>query len=202
MNKLFLFLFIAFNSSIVLAQKTDSVVNKSAKARNVDGSLMSPSKTIQVNISASPGFSTLASIIKADTTNIFNGDNPITIFAPDNKAFGKLPAGTIDSLLLPTHKTDLINLLKYHAIAGKITSKDIERQIKAGNGQATFTSLSGRTLMAKINENRNIVLTDENGGQSIVSRLNVEQGNGILYVVTQVLMPKMTQQLQENSKPQ
>jgi len=202
MNKLFVFLFIVFNSSLVFAQKTDSTTSKPGKMRNVDGSLMSPSKTISENISASPNFSTLYSIIKADTTNTFNSNNQITIFAPDNKAFGKLPAGMIDTLLLSTHKSELTNLLKYQAIAGKITSKDIERQIKAGNGQATFTTLSGRTLTVKINENRNIVLTDENGGQSVVSRLDVQQSNGILHVVTQVLTPKLTQELQGNNKPQ
>jgi len=96
----------------------------------------------------------------------------------------------------------LLNLIKYHAIAGKVTSKDIERQIKSANGQTTFTTLSGRTLTAKINENRNIVLVDENGGQSIISRLDIQQSNGTLFVVTQVLLPKFTQPLQENSKPQ
>ena len=192
MNKLFLFLLIVFNSSLVFAQKTDSTASKPGKARNVDGAIMNPSKTIQENISASPNFSTLTSTILADTTNIFSG-NPITVFAPDNKAFGRLPAGTIDTLLLPNHKSDLLHLLKYHAIAGKVTSSDIERQIKAGNGQAKFTTLSGKTLTAKINENRNIVLTDENGGQSIISRLDVQQSNGLLFVVTQVLLPKFTQ---------
>ena len=192
MNKLFLFLLIVFNSSLVFAQKTDSTTSRPGKARNVDGSIMNPSKTIQENISASSNFSTLTSIILADTTNTFNG-NPITVFAPDNKAFSKLPIGTVDTLLSPNHKSDLLNLLKYHAIAGRVTSKDIERQIKAGNGQATFTTLSGRTLTAKINENRNIVLTDENGGQSVLSRLDIPQSNGILYIVTQVLLPKFTQ---------
>jgi len=152
---------------------------------------MNPSKSIQENILASPNFSTLSSIMREDTTNIFSG-TPITVFAPDNKAFSRLPAGTVDTLLLPVHKPDLLNLLKYHAVAGKITSNDIERQIKAGNGRATFTTLSGRTLTAKINENRNIVLTDENGGQSVISRLDVQQSNGILYVITQVLLPKFT----------
>lgn len=192
MNKLLLFLLIVFNSSLVFAQKTDSATGKPGKARNVDGSIMNPSKSIQENISAAPNFSMLSSIMQEDSTNAFNS-NPITVFAPDNRAFSKLPAGTIDTLQLPTHKSDLLNLLKYHAIAGKITSNDIERQIKAGNGQATFTTLSGRTLTAKINENRNIVLTDENGGQSIISRLDVQQSNGILYVVTQVLLPKFSQ---------
>ena len=202
MNKLLLFFLIVINSSLAFAQKTDSTASKPGKARNVDGSMMSPSKTVVENISASPNFSTLASIIQADTTNTINSNNPITVFAPDNKAFSKLPAGTIDTLLLPTHKSDLLLFIKYHAIAGKITSKDIERQIKAGNGQTTLTTLSGRTLTAKINENRNIVLTDENGGQSVLSRLDIQHSNGTLYVVTQVLLPKFTQQLQESSKPQ
>lgn len=191
MNKIFLFLFLVFNSSVVLAQKTDSATSKPGKARNVDGALMSSSKTAQQNVLAAPNFSALASIIQADTTNTFSG-NPITVFAPDNKAFGKLPAGTVDTLLLPTHKSDLLNLIKYHAVAGKITSADMQRQIKAGNGQTTFTTLSGRTITARINENRNIVLTDENGGQSILSRLDIQQSNGVLHVITQVLLPKFT----------
>lgn len=192
MNKLLLLLLIIFNSSLAFAQKTDSTAIKPIKAKNVNGSIMSPSKTIQENIAASPDFSTLKYIIVADTTNTLSG-NPITVFAPDNQAFSRLPVGTIDTLLLPTHKSDLINLIKYHAIAGKVTSGDIERQIKAGNGLAKFTTLSGKTLTAKINENRNIVLTDENGDQSIISRLDVQQSNGILFVVTQVLLPKFTQ---------
>lgn len=191
MNKLFLFLFLVFNSSLVFAQKTDSATSKPGKARNVDGALMSSSKTAQQNVLTAPNFSALASIIQADTTNTFSG-NPITVFAPDNKAFSKLPAGTVDTLLLPTHKSDLLNLIKYHAVAGKITSADMQRQITAGNGQATFTTLSGRTLTARVNENRNIVLTDENGGQSILSRLDIQQSNGVLHVITQVLLPKFT----------
>jgi uncharacterized surface protein with fasciclin (FAS1) repeats len=192
MNKLVLLLLIIFNSSLVFGQKTDSAASKPGKARNVDGSVMNPSKSVQANISASPNFSTLRSIMDADTANTFNR-NPITVFAPDNKAFNKLPAGTVDTLLLPTHKSDLLNLIKYHAIAGKITSTDIERQIKAGNGQATLTTLDGRTLTAKVNESRNIVLTDENGGQSVISRLDIQQSNGMLFVITQVLLPKFTQ---------
>lgn len=191
MNKILLLLFLVLNGSLAFAQRIDSAASKPGNARNVNESLMNPSKTIQENISSSPNFSTLTSIVLADTTNTFNG-NLITVFAPDNKAFSKLLAGTIDTLLLPTHQADLFLLLKYHAVAGKITSKDIERQIKAGNGQATFITLSGRTLTAKINENRNIVLTDENGGQSVVSRLDIQQRNGILYIVTQVLLPKFT----------
>lgn len=188
---------------MVIAQKQDSLPGKPGKARNIDGVLMTPAKTIAGNLSVSPGFSTLSTLIKtADSTNTFSGNTAVTLFAPNNKAFEMLPSGRIDTLLLPAHKAELASLLNYHALAGRVTANDLQRQIKAGNGQAILTTLSGATLTARINENRNIVLTDENGRQSIVSQFDVQQSNGILHVVTQVLMPKFTQELQGNSKPQ
>ncbi len=187
---IFLILF-SFSTTFVFAQKADSSVSKPGKIKNVEGVFMSSSNNIIVNISSASNFSVLSNAIQvAGLTDTFNSSNPITIFAPDNKAFEKLPVGKLDSLLLPAHKTDLTNLLSYHAIAGKITSKDIERQIKAGNGQASFTTLSGNILTARINENRNIVLTDESGTQSVVSFLDVEQSNGILFVIKSVLTPR------------
>jgi uncharacterized surface protein with fasciclin (FAS1) repeats len=190
MKRLFLFLFILLNTSLVFAQKADSSAKKSGSIRNIDGTLMKPSNNILVNLSSSPNFSTLVSAIKtANLADTFGGNSPITVFAPVNKAFDKLASGRLDTLLLPAHKTELTNLLTYHAVAGRITSKDIEKQIKAGNGQATFTTLSGGVLTAKINENRNIVLTDENGGQSVISRFDIQQNNGILHIITSVLIP-------------
>src|ERR1700733_14182456 len=152
---IFLILF-SLTTVFVFAQKPDSSISKPGKIKNVEGTSMSSSNNIIVNISSASNFSVLANAIQAaGLTDTFNSGNPITIFAPDNKAFEKLPSGRLDSLLLPAHKTELTNLLSYHAITGKITSKDIERQIKAGNGQATFTTLSGSILIARINENRN-----------------------------------------------
>jgi uncharacterized surface protein with fasciclin (FAS1) repeats len=179
------------NTAFVFAQKPDSTVSKPGKIKNVEGASMSSSNNIIVNISSASNFSVLSNAIRvAGLTDTFNSSNPITIFAPDNKAFEKLPVGKLDSLLLPAHKTELTNLLSYHALAGKITSKDIERQIKTGNGQASFTTLSGNILTARINENRNIVLTDESGTQSVVSVLDVQQSNGILFVIKSVLTPR------------
>jgi uncharacterized surface protein with fasciclin (FAS1) repeats len=182
-----------FNVSLAFAQKADSVPGKSAKARNIDGTLMSSSKDLIDNISASSQFTTLVKAINTAglAENLRAGT--ITFFAPTNQAFDKLPPGVLDTLLLPSHKTDLINLINYHTIQGKLTSKDIERQVKAGNGQATLITLAGSTLTARINENRNIVLTDENGGQSIVTRLDIEQSNGMLFVINSVLQPKAKQ---------
>ncbi|MGZ3776644.1 MAG: fasciclin domain-containing protein [Mucilaginibacter sp.] len=189
MNKLITIL-LFFNVSVVFAQKADSVSAKTVKVKNVDGTLMSSSKDLIDNLSASPQFTTLVKAINAAglAENLKTGT--ITFFAPANQAFEKLPPGLLDTLLLPAHKAALINLVNYHTVQGKVTSKDIEKQIRAGNGQATFSTLTGGTFTARINENRNIVLTDENGGQSIVTRLDIEQSNGILFVVTAVLQPK------------
>ncbi|MDB5145293.1 MAG: Cell surface lipoprotein precursor [Mucilaginibacter sp.] len=190
MKRLLLFFFILLNTSLVIAQKADSAANKLGRIRNIDGGLMRPSNNILVNLSSSPNFSILVNAIKtANLDDTFGGSGPITVFAPVNKAFDKLAPGQLDTLLLPAHKIELVKLLTYHAVAGRITSKDIEKQIKAGNGQATFTILSGGVLTAKINENRNIVLTDENGGQSVISRFDIQQSNGILHVITSVLIP-------------
>lgn len=189
MKKLILILFIIINGVWASAQKTDSSVSRSVSIKN-SALAMSPSNNMLDNLSASPDFSILVNAIKtADLANTFTGTGPITVFAPTDKAFTKLAYGQLDTLLQPAHKAELANLIMYHAIAGKITSKDIDRQIKAGNGQATLTTLAGGTLTARINENRNIVLTDENGGQSVISRFNIPQSNGIMHMITVVLVP-------------
>lgn len=187
-----LVLFILLGGSSIFAQKVDSSVNKLGVTKNGNGALMSPSNNIMDNLSSSPEFSVLVNAIKtAGLTDTFNGNNAITIFAPTNKAFEKLESGKLDTLLLPVHQGELTNLLQYHAIAGRITSKDIERQIKAGNGQAIFTTLSGGVLKARINENRNIALTDENGDQGVISKFDIPQSNGILHIISSVLTPRL-----------
>jgi uncharacterized surface protein with fasciclin (FAS1) repeats len=158
----------------------------------VDGVLMNPSTDILGNISAAPEFSKLVSAIKAaGLADIFNAGQ-VTVFAPSNKAFDKLPPGKLDTLLLPAHNTELANLLKYHVIAGRISSKDLNRQIKAGNGQATLTTLQGGSIKASINANRNIVLTDDEANQIVISKFDIQNNNGLLHVITNVLTPKST----------
>lgn len=204
MKKLIVFSFLFINASLAFAQKSDgdassikdtarNKLTNPAKTRMNEESSMSPAKNLIQNLSASDEFSILSSAIKtASVAETLESNGPFTLFAPDNKAFSKLARTRLDTLLMPSHKDYLINLLTYHAIAGKLSSKDIERQIKSGNGQATFRTLSGGMLTAKINENRNIVLTDETGGQSIISRFNIQQSNGVLHVINAVLIPKVT----------
>ena len=169
----------------------DTVRAKWGKIKIVDGVKMISSNDVMENISLSKEYSTLVSVINnAGLTETFKSKGPITVFAPTNEAFNKLPQGELDTLLRPDHKDYLSYLLTYHAIAGRLTSKDIAHKINSNNGTAVLTTLAGSKITATIDENRNIVLTDENGGQSIISRFDIAQSNGILDIVTAVLVPK------------
>jgi len=143
------------------------------------------------NLSRTKDFTVLVSMIEgAGLSETFRGSGPITLFASNNRAFEKLPAGAVDTLLKPNHKSDLVRLVLSHAVADRLTIKEIAAQIKANNGQATFTTMAGTKLIARINVNRNIVLTNENGGESIISKFDIAQSNGVLHMISSVLMSK------------
>lgn len=172
------------------AQNTDTTT-RTVKTKVVNGVSMTTNQNIVQNVSKSTDYSTLVNAInKAGLDQTFESKGPITLFAPSNAAFAKLPVGELDSLLKPEHKFDLSSLITYHAIAGKVSAKDIAHNIKEHNGSAVYITLSGSKLTATINANRNIVLTDENGGQSIISTFDIEQSNGMVHIVTNVVVPK------------
>ncbi len=178
-------------TAAVTSPVNDTVKAKSGKVKIVDGVKMISSNNVVENIQLSGEYSTLlAAINDAGLAETFASKGPITVFAPTNQAFNKLPNGELDTLLKPQNKDYLSYLLTYHAVAGRLTSKDIAHKINAGNGEATFTTLAGSKITAKIDSNRNIVLTDENGGESIISRFDIGQSNGIMHVITAVLVPK------------
>ena len=172
-------------------KENDTIKVRWGKVKIVDGASMTSSDDILVNISHSKEYTTLVTAIDdAGLEETFKSKGPITIFAPTNEAFNKLPAGELDSLLQPAHKLALSYILTYHAISGRLSAKDIFHKISSGKGKAVFTTLAGTTITATIDGNRNIVLTDDNGDQSIISKFDIPQSNGMLHVVTAVLNPK------------
>ncbi|MEO6149070.1 MAG: fasciclin domain-containing protein [Mucilaginibacter sp.] len=159
------------------------------KAKNIDGSLILPAKSVLDNLASAPNFSAFYRLIKV--SGVFNnvGTSPVTILAPANKAFAKLPPGQLDTLIKPENSAALTAFVNNHLLAGKITSANIAQQIKLNNGTATLTTLAGNKLTAKIDANRNILLTDINGNQSVISRFDIAVQNGLMHVVTGVLTP-------------
>lgn len=153
--------------------------------------LMKPANDMIVNLDRAKDFTVLLSAInRVNLLETFKGSGPVTLFAPTDQAFEKLPKDRLDTLLKPNHAADLAYFLQSQVIEGRVTVKDIAEKIKANNGEATFTTLVGSKLTARVNGNRNIVLTDENGGESIVSTFDIAQSNGIIHIVNAVLMPK------------
>ena len=162
-----------------------------AKARNpmVGGAAMYPTKTIVANAVNSKDHTTLVAAVKAaGLVDTLNSAGPFTVFAPTNAAFAKLPAGTVDTLVKPENKATLTSILTYHVVAGRMTSKDIAKAIRAGRGTATLTTVQGEPLKAMMAGNR-LVLTDAKGGTSMVTIGDVMQSNGVIHVIDTVLMP-------------
>jgi uncharacterized surface protein with fasciclin (FAS1) repeats len=160
-----------------------------ARAPIVGGAAMYPTKTIVENASAANNLTTLVAAVKAaDLVDTLSSPGPFTVFAPTDRAFGKLPAGTVETLVKPENKGTLTTILTYHVVAGRLTSVDIVRKIKAGKGHARLTTVQGQKLVARM-VGPKLVLTDAKGGKSIVTMANVMQSNGVVHVIDSVLMP-------------
>ena len=150
---------------------------------------MYPSKNIVENAVNSKDHTTLVAAVKAaGLVETLQSDGPFTVFAPTNKAFDMLPAGTVNSLLKPEMKDKLTAVLTYHVVAGKLDSKELMRMVKAGGGKAKLTTVQGETLTVMQDGNWLWVM-DTKGGKAKVSIKDVYQKNGVIHVVDHVLMP-------------
>lgn len=155
----------------------------------VGGAAMYANKDIVDNAVNSKDHTTLVAAVKAaGLVETLKSAGPFTVFAPTNEAFDKLPAGTVETVLKPENKDMLTKILTYHVVAGKMDAKTIAKAIKAGNGKAELTTVSGGKLWAAM-EGDKLILTDEKGGMATVTIANVMQKNGVIHVIDTVLMP-------------
>ena len=155
----------------------------------VGGAEMYPTKNIVENAVNSKDHTTLVAAVKAaGLVDTLQSAGPLTVFAPTNEAFKKLPAGTVDNLLKPENKKALTNVLTYHVVAGRMTAKDLLAAIKQGNGKAMLKTVEGEPLTVE-SKGSDIVITDAKGGMSHVTIRNVMQSNGVIHVVDTVLLP-------------
>ncbi len=155
----------------------------------VGGAAMYPTKNIVENAVNSKDHTTLVAAVKAaGLVDTLMSAGPFTVFAPTNAAFAKLPAGTVETLVKPENKDTLTAILTYHVVAGRMTSADIARAIKAGGGKAMLTTVNGGILTATMMGSK-LMLTDAKGGKSMVTIANVMQSNGVIHVVDTVVLP-------------
>jgi uncharacterized surface protein with fasciclin (FAS1) repeats len=154
----------------------------SEKTVTVGGAPMYPSKNIIQNAVNSKDHTTLVAAVKAaGLVETLEGKGPFTVFAPTNEAFGKLPAGTVDTLVKPENKATLTKILTYHVVAGKLEASDLTDGKK-------LKTVQGEDLTVK-RDGDNIMIIDAKGGSSMITIKNVNQSNGVIQVVDTVLMP-------------
>lgn len=149
----------------------------------VGGAAMYPSKNIVENAVNSKDHTTLVAAVKAaGLVDTLSGKGPFTVFAPTNDAFGKLPAGTVETLVKPESKATLTKILTYHVVPGKLAAADLTdgKKLKTVEGEELTIKKTGDKVM----------ITDAKGGSSTVTISNVNQSNGVIHVIDTVLMPK------------
>jgi uncharacterized surface protein with fasciclin (FAS1) repeats len=143
----------------------------------IDQVILPSTDTIVATADKAGKFKTLIAAAKAaGLVEVLSGDKPLTVFAPTDQAFEKLPAGTVESLLKPENKEKLAAILKFHVVPGRVFSNDVlsKKQLKTLHGDVlTATSNDGK---ASIN-GAGLVATD------------IDAANGVIHVIDSVMLP-------------
>ena len=135
-------------------------------------------------------FSTLVTALKAaDLVGALSGEGPFTVFAPNNDAFSKIDSETLGNLLKPENVKALSNILTYHVVSGILMASDVAAALKSGYGRAKLTALNGQTLTARKKDGK-IYLKDAQGNMSEIIATDVAGSNGVIHVISSVVMPE------------
>lgn len=122
-------------------------------------------------------FNTLTAALEAaGLVETLKGEGPFTVFAPTDEAFAKLPAGTVESLLEPGNRDQLVAILTYHVVPGELMAADVLEAGEANTvqgGTVEFSVTDGGAMI----QNANIVQTD------------ISASNGVIHVIDTVIMP-------------
>jgi uncharacterized surface protein with fasciclin (FAS1) repeats len=159
--------------------RTANVKCRNGTLQVIDTVLIPPGRATIPAVAKKAGqFNTLlAALSAADLAGVLGGPGPFTVFAPTDAAFEKLPKGAVEALLKPENKAQLVALLKYHVVAGRVTAKDA---VAAG----TAKTLQGESVIAAIVDGRLKI------NASSVVRSDVAADNGVIHVIDTVLIPK------------
>jgi uncharacterized surface protein with fasciclin (FAS1) repeats len=134
-------------------------------------------KDIVALASGADNFKTLVAAVKAaGLVETLQGEGPFTVFAPNDAAFAKLPAGTLEDLLKPENKDKLAAILKYHVVPGKVMAADVKTsEAKTAQGQSVNLVVSAAGVKV---DNATVIKTD------------LLANNGVIHVIDTVILPK------------
>ncbi len=141
------------------------------------GHAKSESKDIVSTAIEAGSFGTLVAAVKAaGLVEALQADGPLTVFAPTDEAFAKLPAGTVESLLKPENKDKLVAILTYHVAEGSLKSGDVAKMksIKTLNGERADVRVDGGKVMID---------------GATVTAVDIAASNGTIHVIDSVILP-------------
>ncbi|MEO7504654.1 MAG: fasciclin domain-containing protein [Sphingomicrobium sp.] len=160
------------------ADKAATPTETAAKAAGGD--------TIASGLGDATKFSAAAKAVGLDAT--LGGPGPYTVLVPTDAAFGKLPAGAVDTLMKPDSRARLTGILSYHILPGTMLAADIAKAIDGGGGKAEIATMGGGNLTATKDGDK-IVFTDAAGTKATVTAADEKRSNGVVHMVDSVLMP-------------
>jgi transforming growth factor-beta-induced protein len=163
---------------ILIVAAIMAAVTLTPRVSGAEASSSSPAaKDIVAVASGAGSFKTLVAAVKAaGLVETLQGTGPFTVFAPTDEAFAKLPAGTVENLLKPENKAQLVAILTYHVVAGKVMAADVKTmQAKTVNGKELSIKVADGNVTV---DGAKVVKTD------------VAASNGVIHVIDTVVLPK------------
>ncbi len=159
MSKRIALLSAAAFSLLALSATISAPASAEEKTVMVGGAAMFPSKNIVQNAVNSKDHTTLVAAVKAaGLVGTLESKGPFTVFAPTNAAFGKLPAGTVDTLVKPENKATLTKILTYHVVPGKLEASDLKdgMKLKTAEGEELTVKQPGRQGLDRRRQGRHL----------------------------------------------
>ena len=128
-------------------------------------------------------------VYEAGLADTLSGPGPVTVFAPSDTAFEKLPDGTVAMLLDDRNEVQLRGILAYHLVGTNFTGADLSSAILNSANMFTITTLNGQSLTARVDDGV-IVLADNKGNEAKIVATDIRGSNGVVHVLDTVLMPR------------
>ncbi|ELS04374.1 secreted/surface protein with fasciclin-like repeats [Xenococcus sp. PCC 7305] len=163
----------AISGAAVVAEMNSSVEEQAVEQSQT---VATKSQQTIVDVATSAGsFDTLVAALEAaDLVDVLKGEGPFTVFAPTDEAFAALPEGTLEYLLQPENKEELVSILTYHVVSGSVMSTDLE--------SGAVTTVEGSDVEIQLGEEVKV-----NDAQVVTA--DIEAGNGVIHVIDKVIIP-------------
>lgn len=147
------------------------------------GATAASAKDIVDTAVSAGNFKTLvAAVSEAGLVDTLKGPGPFTVFAPSDEAFAKLPAGTVEDLLKPENRDQLVAILTYHVVPGRVLASDVGKK-------ASLMTVQGGALRVTVTEDRETMTEGVRINDATVLVADIEASNGVIHVIDNVVLP-------------